>query len=251
VPRWGVVGAAWVITCRSILVCIVLFLMMDRPMPRPLATLRDRKLWQILRPLLAGSAIYKASPLVDRYWGSHAPAGGLTVLNLAQMGMGALAQVSERTVTTPVTPQLARLAHARQFVELRRMLLQTYTRALVLTALILLVLVAARPWWSLLVQQLGLGSEAGTQFWWLLVLLLGFEYVAACGSLPVAAFIALGDSRTPTRMSIGAFLIGVVLKSIAFLRYGLPGLAIATSCYYVGNLVALSLMLERRLDAQG
>jgi peptidoglycan biosynthesis protein MviN/MurJ (putative lipid II flippase) len=82
----------------------------------------------------------------------------------------------------------------------------------------------------------------------LCVLLLGFLQVSASGSVPVAAFVALGDTRTPARLSIVAFIAGVVLKSLCFLWTGLAGLALATSVYYLGNLVVVTLFLERRLN---
>ncbi|RPI15806.1 MAG: hypothetical protein EHM60_03560 [Lysobacterales bacterium] len=247
VPRYDVTGAAWLSTVRAAVACLALYLVAGHSWPRPLRALRDRAAWQRLRPMLAGSAVYKFGPLVDRYWASQAPAGGLTALGLASLAVGSTAQVIERAVTVPATPGLAALAAEERHTELLARVRRVLLLALGLSLGILVALVVLRP--SLLGALRLLDFDAGIagQVWWLSVLLIGFLYVAACGSLPIAAFVALGDARTPVAISIVAFVAGVALKSAGFVVGGLPMLAVATSIYYVGNLLAVSNALRRRL----
>jgi peptidoglycan biosynthesis protein MviN/MurJ (putative lipid II flippase) len=74
--------------------------------------------------------------------------------------------------------------------------------------------------------------------------------VASVAVLLMAAFYALGDTRTPVTIGVSGFLIGLVLESLAFLWLGLLGLAAATSVYYVANLLILSAPLEKRIRVQ-
>jgi len=247
VPAYGVMGAAWISTVRAIVACAALYALAGRPPVRPLAALGDAESWRLLRPLLAGSSIYKTSPLVDRFWASQAAAGGLTVLGLAYTGVSAVAQVVERVVSVPAGPRLARLSAAGDHAGMLRLVRKSIHQAAAATVVVLAGLIAVRPWLAGVVESFGFDAAVAGMLWWLVTLMLGFLHVAACGSVPVTAFIAIGDSQTPVRISIVAFLLGIGLKSVGFVYFGLPGLAIATSIYYLGNLVAVSTMLRRRL----
>lgn len=249
VPRAGVVGAAWIGALRAAAVYAVLFVLAGRPLPVLRDALRAADTWRQLRPLLAGASVYKLSPLVDRYWGSQAPVGGLTLLTLSQTGLAALGQMIERAVCMPVTPRLAQLADARDFGAMRALVRERIVSVSWIAAALLLLLLAARPGWDGLMQAaLRLPPAASQQLWWLCVLLLGYLHVVAAGALPVAAFVALGDSRTPVRVGVIGFLIGTSLKSLAFLAGGLEALALTTSIYYAGSLLVMYKLLEARLE---
>jgi putative peptidoglycan lipid II flippase len=251
VPSFGLVGAAWVSASRAGAVCLVLFVASGCPGPAVAAAAFDRQAWAKVRPLLAGSAIYKCSPIVDRYWGSQTSSGGLTLLTLSQAGMGALAQMLERAVCVPVTPRLARMVQAGEYEALRALVRRTIGRVTILAGLLAVVLVVAYPWWpAALHHAFRMQEPAAREMWWVCLLLLGFLHVTASGGVPVAAFYALGDTRTPVKISVAAFVIGVGLKSLAFVVWGLPGLAFATSIYYIGNLLVVCAVLENRLDAR-
>lgn len=250
VPRAGVIGAAWVGTARAAAVCAVLFVLAGAPLPALRGALRSRETWPQLRPLLAGASLYKLSPLVDRYWGSLAPAGGLTLLALAQTGLGMLAQMLDRAICVPVMPRLARLAAAKQSTAMRALVRERLATVTWIAAAVLALLVAARPLWpGLLDAALRLPAASAATLWWLCVLLLGYLHVVAAGSMLVAAFVALGDSRTPVRIGVVGFALGLVVKSLAFVLAGLEGLALATSLYYVGNLLVMWKFLEKRLES--
>lgn len=252
VPSAGVLGAAIISTARAAAVCAVLFVLAGRPLPAVGPSLVDAGAWRRLRPLLLGASIYKLSPLVDRYWGSQAPPGGLTLLSLSHIGMGALAQTLERAVCVPVTPRLARLANARQYSAMRRLLRERIATMTGVAIAVTLCLLALRPVWvELLGRALLLGPHEALQMWWICVLLLGYLHVTASGGLPVAAFVAMGDSLTPVRIGLAGFLLSIPLRSLGFVLAGLPGLALATSLYYLGNLIVLCVVLEKNLEARG
>jgi peptidoglycan biosynthesis protein MviN/MurJ (putative lipid II flippase) len=62
----------------------------------------------------------------------------------------------------------------------------------------------------------------------------------------------MGDTRTPTMLFIVTFTIYVPIKILVFLRYGMIGLAAATSLHLVINfLMQLALLEMTRLPREG
>ena len=250
-PRWGVLGAAWVSAGRSALVAGILYCFAERPPISLLAAVRDGELWQRVKPVLLGASFYKCEPLIDRFWASQSSAGGLTVFALAQTGMGAIGQILERSVCMPMAPRLARLAEAKDHAGMRSLYRNCLWRVTLLMGACLVGLLIVHPIWPEAMHRVfKLPQASATQMWLICLALLGFVHVVASGAVPVAAFYALGDTRTPVKLSMIAFVIGIGLKSIGFITLGLPGLALGTSVYYLGNLITVSLFLERRLRAE-
>jgi peptidoglycan biosynthesis protein MviN/MurJ (putative lipid II flippase) len=77
------------------------------------------------------------------------------------------------------------------------------------------------------------------------VALAGFLIGGASGQIAATTFYAMGDTRTPTRMSIITYSIYIPAKIIIFLRYGLLGLALVNSIYLLVNLTILVVLLEK------
>jgi len=247
---YGIDAVPWIILGRSVAVSLVLYEMAERPGAAPVTALRTTDIWPGAALLLAGSSIYKTGPLVDRYWISTAPAGSVTVFNLVQAGMNALATVLDRAICVPAGPALARLAQAGEMEALRSLYRQCVRRALYAIAALTLLLFAVQPFWADLAGlALKISPVLAQQMWLVCLSLLGYLLVAGCGYAVIAGFYALGDMRTPVSVGVVGFLIGVVLKSVAFLKFGVLGLAVATSAYYVLNLVVLIVLLERKTRA--
>ncbi len=249
VPVGGVEAAAWALFARTVGVFLVLHALAGRPMLLAGKAWRSRETWTSLRPLVAGSAVYKTSPLVDRYWTSLSPAGGVTVFNLAQTAMGALATVLERAICIPVVPQLARLVAQEDYEGLRKAYRTCVARISLATALTAVGLLALHPAWEAILEillKVSPGQAHGV--WFVCLALLGYLHVAASGTITVSAFYALDDTRTPVRVGMAGFLLGVILKSAGFVLMGLTGLAIATSAYYLCNMVALCILLDKKID---
>jgi len=80
--------------------------------------------------------------------------------------------------------------------------------------------------------------------WLIMVALGGFFIAGAMGVITSKTFYAMGDTRTPTRMSIVTYTLYIPAKVLGFYRYGLVGLAVVTSAYLFLNLVIQILLLE-------
>jgi peptidoglycan biosynthesis protein MviN/MurJ (putative lipid II flippase) len=64
----------------------------------------------------------------------------------------------------------------------------------------------------------------------------------------VAAFYAMDDTATPIRIGVVGFLVGLVLKSVGFVMFGVLGLAAGASAYYLLNLAIMAMVLEGRVN---
>lgn len=178
-----------------------------------------------------------------------ASVGSVTLVGLAQSAMSAIASVLERALCVPMSPRVARCVAAGDAAGVRRLYRSTVLAVAAATACVGAAFVAVQPVWAPGMNLLlSLEAERAALLWWLCILLLGFLFVAAAGTAVVAVFYALGDTRTPALIGLTGFGIGVVAKSAGFLMLGLQGLVLATSLYYIANLVALVVSVERRIE---
>lgn len=250
VAAWGVPGAAGVIVGRSLLTWSALVWAVGGSSPAWRAGWTRREAWTGLRPLVTSGAVYKSAPLVDRYWSAAAPVGSVTLLALAQMGMGAVASVVERAWCMPASPRIARCLAAGDVRGARAEYRRAVLAVGVVTAVLVGLLLAVRPVWSSMLGIVAtIDARAAETLWMLCVLLGGFVFVAAAGTAVVAVYFAMGDTRMPARIGLAGFAVGVVAKSLGFLAAGLEGLVLATSLYYLLNLAALVWGVERRLTS--
>lgn len=251
VPIEGIKVAAWILCARATIAFGVLYICAGRPRIDIQRGLASHAVWRQLKPLLFGSSYYKSAPLVDRYWCSQAGTGGLTTFSLAQTGMGAAATVLERSICMPLMPKLARFVESQDMVGLRHTYRSSIFRIHMAAGAALMALITLYPIWErLLAVGLNMETALAHQLWWLCILLLGYMHVAASGGIVTASFYAFGDMRTPVKVGIITFSISIVLKSAGFVLLGLPGLAVATSIFYVGNMAIMCYLLEKKINAR-
>jgi putative peptidoglycan lipid II flippase len=244
-PVYGVTGAAILIVLRSLVQVLSLLPGLGRWHWPDWGSVAMRTAWQRIRPLLLGTAYYRTDPLVDRYLASMAPAGGLSLLYIAQQIYGVANIVAEKALAAPMVPLLAKLAKLGKWNEFRR----SYQRRLLamggLTLLAYLVLlIVGEPILNLLIGHGGVTGDNVHLLWVIMVALVGFFIAGAMGVVTSKTFYAMGDTSTPTRMSIVTYTLYIPAKVLGFYRYGLVGLAVVTSTYLFLNLVIQILLLE-------
>jgi peptidoglycan biosynthesis protein MviN/MurJ (putative lipid II flippase) len=69
------------------------------------------------------------------------------------------------------------------------------------------------------------------------------------GQITVTSLYAVGDTRTPTRIGILTFTLYLPLKIWLFFTYGVLGLAVAISAFFIVNLLAQWYSIEKRMVA--
>lgn len=244
-PVYGVVGAASLIVLRSGLQVLWLMPGLGRWQWPDWNSPAMREGRRRIRPLLLGTAYSRTDLLVDRLLASMAPAGGLSLLYIGQQIYGVANVVAEKAISSPMVPVLATQAIAGDWPKFRR----TYQHRLLaiggltLLGYILLLLIGERIL-NLLIGHGGVTSDNVHLLWLIMVALVGFFIAGAMGVVTSRTFYAMGDTRTPTRMSIVTYTLYVPVKVFGFYRYGLLGLAVVTSGYLFLNLVIQLLLLE-------
>lgn len=248
-PRWGLQIVPWVVAVRAITVYLVQMDLADWPAINIKAGLASRGTWHSMRPLLLGASIYKTSPLVDRFWASQAPAGGITTLSLVQTAMGALSTLIERSICMPVTPTLSRFVATNDYQGLRTAYHAGVKRVTFIVLIFGLALFVMYPiLMSIAMKLLKINADAAYDLWLMCLLLLGYLHIAASGTIVTASFYALGNTKTPVKIGIIGLVVGVLIKSIGFMFFGLIGLVTGITLYYLLNMTVMCVNLEREID---
>jgi putative peptidoglycan lipid II flippase len=236
-PHLGIAAGAWGLFLKP-LIQVTLMLPVLGPACWPQwQRIPWRDAWHRMRPLLIGTAYYKTDPLVDRILTSLAAPGAMTLLNLAQQLYGAGATVLGKAVAAPMIPLQAQLAARGEWPEFRRV----WQHRLVSLGLLtlggwLLIIFAGQGLLPLLFAK-RLASGEINQLWWLLILLGGMWIGGGLGTVTSGAFYACGDTQTPTRLGIITYTGYIPVKIFMFWKFGLAGLALSISGFYLINLV--------------
>jgi peptidoglycan biosynthesis protein MviN/MurJ (putative lipid II flippase) len=247
IGTFGVRGAAWALVVRASVQVMLLLPALGR---------YARPQWQLAEvgtvarrwlTLSAGSVLYKADPLVERWLASYAPAGQLSLFHLASQIYAAGQQLVTKALINPIVPELARLAEAHereQFVRLslRRMLAVSI---LCLGASVVILLGAG------VMSRLILGPRAAEPdlsiLPALLIVLSGFWIGGASGQVMASSFLAAGDARTPTVVGAIGLILGIPLRVFGFWHWGVVGLASASSVVALATALGYARTLRRRV----
>jgi putative peptidoglycan lipid II flippase len=246
-PRYGVIAAAWLSALRMGLQTLLLLPGISWPVRVNLNSDAINEAWRRIKPLLAGTAYYKTDPLVDRFLLSMAGSGSLSLYYLAQQIYGAVNQVLNKAVAAPMVPVLSMLHKAGGTADLQHI----YHRKLLHVGLIslsglLMLVLFGETLLKLLVGYGNVDAEKIGELWWIMLWLGGLFIGGSVGQVSSSAFYAIGDTRTPTRLSIASYTVYIPSKVGAFYFGGVFGLAVATSVYYMINLLVQVWVLEWR-----
>jgi putative peptidoglycan lipid II flippase len=249
VPRFGIQGAAWVLVVRAAAQAGLVLPALGRFRRPDIHSSHLKDAGRRLRPLLLGAVYTRTDPLVDRFLSSMAPAGGLTLLSLAQQVVVSGAVILGTALAAPVLPQLSVHAKRHEWALFRQMYRQRFgllagvgVAAVICIAVIGAVAVPNLP-------DVGQLTQGDIRTIWILILLLSGVLVGgSVGSISGSAFYAIGDTRTPAVIGVVAYTVGVVLKFVGFSLAGVVGIAIATTCYYALLNVLLHVELTHRVQ---
>jgi putative peptidoglycan lipid II flippase len=247
-PRFGVISAAWIITMRMGLQTLLLAPGMG-PLIRPnLKNAAIQQAWQRLKPLLWGTAYYKTDPLIDRFLLSTASSGTLSLYYLAQQIYAAVSQVLNKAIAAPLVPHLSKLHKAGNIEEFRR----AYREKLLLVGLfcivgLLVVGLLGQIILTLLVGYENFSASSVTELWWIMIWLGGVFVGGAMGAVSSSSFYASGDTTTPTRIGIYTYTIYIPAKFVFFYYFGILGLALTTSAFFLVNLLLQIYFIKKKL----
>jgi len=247
-PRYGVVAAAWINTLRIVLQTLLLAPGMGRPIRPDLRSVAIQQAWQRIKPLLLGTAYYKTDPLIDRFLLSTASSGSLSLYYLAQQIYGAVSQVLNKAIATPLVPQLSKLHKAGNIEGFRHVYHQKLLYMGMISLLGLLVLgLFGQAMLELLVGY-GKLSNQNLELLWLMMLLMSGQFaIGNLGMIMTSMLYSLGDTRSPTIVGVVAYTLGMIIKVLMFYVMGTLGLALGVTIYF---LISLFLMSKKIYDKQ-
>jgi putative peptidoglycan lipid II flippase len=248
-PSYGVQAAAWSVVIRTGLQVCLLLPGLGRYRQTDWHSPAIVEVWGRLKPLLFGTTYYKLGPLVDRFLSSMTPAGGLSLLYVGQQILTVVSDIFYKAFTVPTLPLLTRHAQAGEWHRFRTVLDGRLLWVGIVTGCGYFLFF----WYgeSLLAVVARFGRISGADvhsLWLIMITLVGFLIAGALGQLVSASFYAKGDTATPTLVGVIGFTIGVFLKVIGFLHFGLIGIAAGTTLYYILNLLVLLFLQKRELS---
>ncbi len=247
-PRIGIVAAAWTYVGRAVLQFAFLLPGLGWPSRAARARATVREAWKRLQPLLVGTAYYKTDPVLDRVLASMSPAGELSLLYLGQQMFGAATKIVNNALAAPLVPLLSTEAKNRNWGAFRVLYRQrlAWIGALTGGGYVAFVFIG-REVLSLVIGHGGVTAQNVDFLWKVMVALVGVFVAGALGQVTSVAFYSEGDTRTPTRLGIVTYTVYVPLKIIAYLRFGVIALAIATSAFVIVNTALQYILMERNL----
>jgi len=254
-PRYGIVAAAWA-AVLNLGLKVALLMPILGPLQRPQWNSSAMKeAWRRIKPFLLGQTYAKSDPLIDRFLTSLTTAGSLSLLYIGQQVYSAANLIVTKAISTPAVPHLAIAAKSGDWASFKRIYHQRLLWMLVITvAAGIGLFLVGEPLLRLMIGRGGITTQNVHMLWWILLALVGLLIGGAAGQVISGAFYAIGDTRTPTMLFIGTYTVYIPLKILVFLRYGVIGLAVATSMHLTINFVLQLLMLQRttaRLQKQG
>lgn len=204
-------------------------------------------------PLALGAAVYQVNVMIDGFMAQYLlPLGGATTYYYANRIQQLPLALVATAATSAVFPALKALGHRGQSAEMRR-LHDTTHLAIGFIALpaTLALIVLARPICAVLLQH-GAFTAAGTER-----TALGLQYLAlalvpaGAAGLLSRTYFAMGDFRTPVRVSGGLLVLNVGLNwlFVRVLGMDIEGLTLATSVASWTNVLLLAPRIVARLPA--
>lgn len=244
----GISHAAWVSTGRALALAILLLPAIGGVAWQSAPSLMLVPILRALAPLTAANAYYKSDMLVDRHLLSLAAPGDLSLYSLAHQVFASSSAILGKVWGSNALPSLSRFAANKD----RAGFVLLYKRNLIVLAVAsiaaaLAVAIAAEPVLTLAVLPTRADAGDAQRIALFLVLLSGVLVGGSVGAILAGAFYSLGDTATPTIMSVFTFTVFIVLRVVAFHQAGIEGLCLAVSAYYLTNALLLAVLFSRTL----
>lgn len=255
-PRFGIRAAAWNTVFYNSLKLAFLVPVLGRWHRPAWGSPTVKEAWRLFKPILPGQAYLRGEPLLDRLLTSMNGAGSLSLLYVAQQIYANLIMVTGKAVVAPLAPKLAVDADNGYWQRYRSSYRGRLLLVVLLAALgVLVLLTLGMPALHLTIGHGGITAENVYTLWLVMIALVGAFVGGVSGQLVSGAFYAMGNTKTPTKVSALVYTVYLPLKIAAFLSYGLLGLATTISAYFVVNFLIQFIMLElevsRRVSREG
>jgi glycosyltransferase involved in cell wall biosynthesis/peptidoglycan biosynthesis protein MviN/MurJ (putative lipid II flippase) len=209
-----------------------------------------REALQRLKPLLPGQIYLRTDPALDRFLTSMTGAGTLSLLHVAQQIYASIIILLGKAVVAPMAPKLAVYAREERWSSYRRHYWSRFLLLLAITIVGVLIVIAGAPSLSMFVAELGIGPGNLRTLWLTMVALGGTFIGGALVQATAGAFYGMGNTKTPTKVSTALYTLFIPIKILAFMKFGLIGLAVSMSSYFLTNSVTQFWLLRSKLGSK-
>ncbi|HTC94834.1 MAG TPA: lipid II flippase MurJ [Terriglobales bacterium] len=254
-PHWGIKLAAWMQVLAFTLPVILLLPVLGKS-PRMQWRLRlVSETWGKMRPMILGKAYYMSAAPLDRILTSFLPPGSIVIFTLAGRFYDAVLRVVTQGVLTPFLPQLARLAHKKDWREFRSLYRRQCWAILGITCVMVVGIMVA----AFVSQQVfhpypvrpvvgRMNSADLARIWMLLVYMAGMLPCAAVANALANTYYAQGDTGTPTKIGAVAFTIGLGMKALGWYFGGIKGMALSVTLWAMLSCIMLAYLIAKRVS---
>ena len=202
----------------------------------------------VLGPATFSSGMMQINVQVDLFFAAAIP-GTIAALDYANLLIQTPLGIISNVILVPFLPIFARLADPIHWDELK----QRIRQGLLLTALTMLPLSAifitlALPMVRVIYERGAFDNQASQLVTSVLIVYGVGMFVYLGRDELVREFYALGDGDTPIRISVFNIGLNALLDFILINRYGAPGLVLATVGVNLVSMVALLVLLARKIN---
>lgn len=257
VPPERYMGMAWGLVAGYGLSFVMLLVVALRKgfRYRPRLDLQDPYLWRLLRmifPIFLGKMVVDLSTLADQTIASALPAGGVTVLSWGNRVIGTVVAVFVTSLTTALFPQLSQLSASQS----HRKMKHTFRTSVGLMSLLVIPISVGLMVFSQEVAAILYGRGAmtpenvtrvGEVICYYAIGLIFFSIK----NVMINVFYALQDTKTPTKNTILALVLNIVMNLALIKPLAHIGLALATSLSGAITMVTLMVALRRKMGPLG
>lgn len=222
-------------------VATTLFMYSDYPIRSKIKlfeSIRTKLIYTKIKYLILTAGYLKSEILVDRYILARSGAGDLTIYYTVQQVNSMIQQLFNRTITNPYFVKICEAVKNKKKISVtEKNLMHSKIKTAILLASILCALLFVVSTLDKNLHGNVLGIEIGkiTTIMNVMLASIGILAGSLLSQILVSTFFSLGDSKTPMKISLITFSCSVPAKIIAFEQYGVIGLAIATSLYYMAD----------------
>ncbi|PZO49413.1 MAG: murein biosynthesis integral membrane protein MurJ [Phormidesmis priestleyi] len=206
-----------------------------------------RDVLKVLGPATLSSGTLQINVYTDLFFAAFVP-GTLAALGFANLLVQTPLGIVSNIILVPFFPIFSRLTDPAQWPELK----QRIRQSLVLVALTMLpisavIITLAEPIVTVVYKRGNFDEEAVQLVTLILIAYAVGMFVYLARDVMVRVFYALGDGQTPFRISLVNIAVNAVLDFVLFNLMGPAGLVVATIGVNIVSLVAMTVLLNRKI----
>jgi putative peptidoglycan lipid II flippase len=203
-------------------------------------------------PVMAGALLVCGVGFVDQSMAAMLPAGSVAALNYGTRIIAAVAGLASNSLSTAVTPYFSRMVATEDFAQCRRTLRTYRWLTIGLTVPITILLIAfSRPLVTLLYQR-GAFSAADTAIVSRVQVMLSIQIPFYALSMLHVRLISAMKRNDLLLYGAGINLTFDVIFNLICMKYwGISGIALATSFYYIVSCTYIVIAAQRILANAG